>query len=107
MVTQAMAELVARALTAQMGLRVRFLAKQAAMDSQAAMAARVVPVDWAALVVGQRQTALTAMAVPVDLVATVAWVAMVPMETRRPRTAEQAAPAVPVASVASAGRAVA
>jgi hypothetical protein len=49
------------------------------MASQAEMAARVVPVEQAALVVGQRQTAPTAMAARVVLVATVAWVAMVPL----------------------------
>jgi hypothetical protein len=53
-VTLATVQLAVWVLTAQLGLRVRFLAKQAAMASQAAMAARVVPVEQAALVVGQR-----------------------------------------------------
>jgi hypothetical protein len=72
------------------------------MASQAAMAARVVPVEQAALVVGQRQTAPTAMAVQVDLVATVAWVAMVPLALMvrclviQERLAEWAATAVQV-----------
>ena len=66
-------------MKAQLGLRVRNLAKLAVMASQAEMAAQAVPVEQAALVVGQRQTAPTAMAVQVVLVATVAWVAMVPL----------------------------
>jgi hypothetical protein len=49
------------------------------MASQAEMAAQAVPVEQAALVVGQRQTAPTAMAARVVLVVTVAWVAMVPL----------------------------
>ena len=74
-----MAELAAWVLAEPLGLRVRILAIQEPMARTAATAARAVPVEQAALVVGQRQTALTAMAVPVVLVATVARVAMVPL----------------------------
>ncbi len=87
-VSQATAELVAQVLTESLGLRVRNLAKLAAMASQAATAAVAEPGARVALVPDLLRTGSTAMAVQVDLVATVAWVAMVPMETRRPRTAE-------------------
>jgi hypothetical protein len=44
-VTQAMAELAAQVLTAWLGLMVSFLVNPELMARQAAMAARVVPVD--------------------------------------------------------------
>ena len=73
---------------------VRILAIQEPMVRTAAMAVRVVPVELAALVVGQLRTALTVMEVPADLVVTVAQVVMVPLETRRSRTVATAAPVV-------------
>ena len=58
---------------------VRILAIQEPMVRTAAMAVRVVPVELAALVVGQLRTALTVMEVPADLVVTVARVVMAPL----------------------------
>jgi hypothetical protein len=72
------------------------------MAKRAAMAARVVPVDWAALVAGQRQAALTAMAARVVPEVTVVSLAAVQMETRLPWTGDQAAPVVTVVPAASA-----